>query len=395
MIKGKQNWTVVNIKKMYEDKCTLNFSHPIQRKSEMWSLEQKSLLIHSMLANFPIPNVYVLREDSEQLDEKGKPIFNFSVLDGKQRLTNVISFVNGDYPLSDKIPDVKIEDEVYSIASKYFTDLDEAVRYEILHFKFEIYTFEDCTNDEVEEIFLRLNGGTGLTMSQKTKAQMGTDVAAFINELLESRFFASSCNFSKAQRKNSDDEKCIMLSSMLLDSNYEGYEITDFSEKSIMEYAVSIKGKYTDKQKNILQSAIQYLSDAFPESNKSIRKILIPQLVYMADYALDKNIRSLYFRQWFEYFVSEDVLYQEFVKYTSSGSTKKQKANGRLGVMAKSFATYFEIDVPEELTDIISLVEQEILDEVSEESENVSVIEDGSTGVDGSESVGAETIAEE
>ena len=128
MIKGKQNWTVVNIKKMYEDKCTLNFSHPIQRKSEMWSLEQKSLLIHSMLANFPIPNVYVLREDSEQLDEKGKPIFNFSVLDGKQRLTNVISFVNGDYPLSDKIPDVKIEDEVYSIASKYFTDLDEAVK---------------------------------------------------------------------------------------------------------------------------------------------------------------------------------------------------------------------------------------------------------------------------
>ena len=113
-------------------------------------------MIHSILASFPIPNIYVLREDSELVDEKGKAIYNFSVLDGKQRLTNVIAYLNGEYPLTDKIPDVTIEDETYSIAGKYFVDLDEAVRYELQRFKFEIYTFEDCTTDDVEEIFFRL-----------------------------------------------------------------------------------------------------------------------------------------------------------------------------------------------------------------------------------------------
>ena len=208
-----------------------------------------------------------------------------------------------------------------------------------------------------------------MTKAQIAKAKVGTDIAVFINELLESRFFKTSCNFSKAQRKNSDDQKCIMLSSMLLDSNYVGYEVVDFSEKTIMEYATSIKGNYTARQQNILKSAIQYLSDAFPENQKALRKILIPQLVYLADYALDKGIKSMLFRQWFENFVSEDVLYEEFAKYTSTGSTKKQKVNGRTAIMAKSLAEYFEIDVPEELADIIAEAEKQMLEEVIEECE--------------------------
>ena len=40
MIKGKQNWTVSNIKKMYESKQVLSFSHPIQRSSELWDIMQ-------------------------------------------------------------------------------------------------------------------------------------------------------------------------------------------------------------------------------------------------------------------------------------------------------------------------------------------------------------------
>lgn len=392
MIKGKQNWTVANIKKMYEDKKILSFDHPIQRQSKMWTQEQRSLLIHSILANFPIPNVYVLREDSEQVDEKGKAIYNFSVLDGKQRLTNVIAYLNGEYPLTDNIPDVTIEDETYSIAGKYFLDLDEAVRYELLRFKFEIFTFEDCTTDDVEEIFFRLNSSVPLTTAQIAKAKVGTDIAVFINELLESRFFKTSCNFSKAQRKNSDDQKCIMLSSMLLDSNYAGYEIVDFSEKTIMEYAASIKGNYTARQQNILKSAIQYLSDAFPENQKALRKILIPQLVYLADYALDKGIKSMLFRQWFEYFVSEDALYEEFAKYTSTGSTKKQKVNGRTAIMAKSLAEYFEIDVPEELTDIIAEAEQQMSEEVIEECE---LLESNNTEEQGMKSLSETEFTEE
>lgn len=67
---------------------------------------------------------------------------------------------------------------------------------------------------------------------------------------------SESCNFSRAQRKNSDDQRVILQSAMLFDRNYKGMEITDLSEKSIMEYAESIKGNFSAQQEEY--SAISF-----------------------------------------------------------------------------------------------------------------------------------------
>lgn len=326
MNKTKLAWTVGNIERMHEEKKVLSFEHPIQRKSEQWSDKQKSLLIHSMLANYPVPNIYVLREDSQELDEKNKPIFNYFVMDGKQRLTSVLSYIWGEFPLDENIPSITIEDVEYQIAGKYFCDLEEPVQYEIKRYKFEIIAFEECSNREIEEIFFRLNNSTPLTKSQVAKAKVGVEIAELINELLSTKFFTTSCNFSKAQLKASDDQKVLIQGMMLLDTNnVSDFELKDFSENSILEYSESIREKYSDKQCNILKSAIQYLTDAFPEKNKQLRKISIPMLVYLADAAMDKEIKPMYFRQWYEYFTQEDELMEVYKTFCSSGSTKLER----------------------------------------------------------------------
>lgn len=346
---------------MHDEKKVLSFDHPIQRKSEQWSDTQKSLLIHSMLANYPVPNIYVLREDSQELDEKNKPVFNYFVMDGKQRLTSVLSYIWGEFPLDENIPAIIIEDVEYQIAGKYFCDLDEPVQYEIKRYKFDIIAFEECSNREIEEIFFRLNNSTPLTKSQVAKAKVGVEIAELINELLTSKFFTTSCNFSKAQLKASDDQKVLIQSMMLLDTNNVlDFELKDFSENSILEYSESIRGTYTDKQSNILKSAIQYLTDAFPEKNKQLRKISIPTLVYMADIAEDKEIKPMYFRQWFEFFTEEDELMEDYKTFCSTGSTKLEKVQGRLAVMTKSFCKYHEIEIPEELKDMVVDVEEKL-----------------------------------
>lgn len=361
MNKTKLSWTVANIEKMHDEKKVLSFDHPIQRKSEQWSDTQKSLLIHSMLANYPVPNIYVLREDSQELDEKNKPVFNYFVMDGKQRLTSVLSYIWGEFPLDENIPTITIDDVEYQIAGKYFCDLDEPVQYEIKRYKFDIIAFEECSNREIEEIFFRLNNSTPLTKSQVAKAKVGVEIAELINGLLTSKFFTVSCNFSKAQLKASDDQKVLIQSMMLLDTNNVlDFELKDFSENSILEYSESIRGTYTDKQSNILKSAIQYLTDAFPEKNKQLRKISIPTLVYMADIAEDKEIKPMYFRQWFEFFTEEDELMEDYKTFCSTGSTKLEKVQGRLAVMTKSFCKYHEIEIPEELKDMVADVEEKL-----------------------------------
>ena len=372
MNKTKLSWTVANIEKMHDEKKVLSFDHPIQRKSEQWSDTQKSLLIHSMLANYPVPNIYVLREDSQELDEKNKPVFNYFVMDGKQRLTSVLSYIWGEFPLDENIPAITIDDVEYQIAGKYFCDLEEPVQYEIKRYKFDIIAFEECSNREIEEIFFRLNNSTPLTKSQVAKAKVGVEIAELINGLLTSKFFTVSCNFSKAQLKASDDQKVLIQSMMLLDTNnVPDFELIDFSENSILEYSESIRGTYTDKQSNILKSAIQYLTDAFPEKNKQLRKISIPTLVYMADIAEDKEIKPMYFRQWFEFFTEEDELMEDYKTFCSTGSTKLEKVQGRLAVMTKSFCKYHEIEIPEELKDMVADVEEKLV--AKKESEEMLI----------------------
>lgn len=377
MNRTKLSWTVANIEKMHKDKKVLSFDHQIQRKSEIWSNAQKSLLIHSMLANYPVPNIYVLREDSEQVDEKKKPIFNYYVMDGKQRLTSTLSYIWGDFPLDDNIPNIIVEDTEYPIAGKYFCDLEEPVQYEIRRYKFEIIAFEDCSNREIEEIFFRLNNSTALTKSQIAKAKIGVELAGMVNQMLGSRFFTTSCNFTGAQLKASDDQRCLLQGMMLLDTNYvANFELKDFSENSILEYSESIRENYSDRQSNMLKSAIEYLTDAFPEKNKQLRKINIPILMYLADVAMDAEIKPMLFRQWFEFFTNEDELFEDYKMFCSTGSTKYEKIMGRLGIMTKSFCLHHEIEIPEELKDTVSTVEEKVA-LIKEEREKESSLEAG------------------
>ena len=178
-------------------------------------------------------------------------------------------------------------------------------------------------------------------------------LTSFLNELLTYRFFTESASFTKAQLKALDDRRCLLQAMMLFDRNYvSGFEFKDFSETSLMEYAESIKGCYSDKQCNILRSAVQYLTDAFPENNRHLNKINIPILLYIADVAEDTEIKPIHFRQWWEFFTEEDSLFEEYKLYCAVGSAKPEKVNGRLAVMAKSFAAYHKIKIPEELKEM-------------------------------------------
>ena len=74
----------------YRDAGTLDFENPIQRQSGQWGNLQMSLLVQSMLLDYIIPNIYLKKEVIDKTNY-------LSVLDGKQRLTTVFSFINDEW----------------------------------------------------------------------------------------------------------------------------------------------------------------------------------------------------------------------------------------------------------------------------------------------------------
>lgn len=95
---------------------------------------------------------------------------------------------------------------------------------------------------------------------------------------------------------------------------------------------------------------------------------MLPMVIYMADYAIDKDIKGMYFRQWIDFFFSEDELLEEFNQNCGSGSTKLIKVNTRLAILAMSFAKYFEMEVPEELKELVMEVKRQIAARTEEQA---------------------------
>ena len=70
------------------------FDPPYQRDMNVWDVEQKSFLLDTIFKNFPSPPIFL-----EQRINPDTGITNYDVIDGKQRLSTIIGFINNEVPL--------------------------------------------------------------------------------------------------------------------------------------------------------------------------------------------------------------------------------------------------------------------------------------------------------
>lgn len=351
---------VKNLHKMYQ-RNNLTFENEIQRVFEQWKDDQKSLLIHSILDDYIIPPIYLIKEDKGSKDSRGRAISDYDVLDGKQRLTTVFDFVDGKFALSDITPTIEIDDVEYDLAGKRFDELDEELQENITNYGFTIYNLEGNSDEEVEEFFLRINGGVSLSKNQITKGKVGIKMMSYLNKLLEKDFFTKVCNFSGAQSKTEVNLCVLLQSAMLFDVEAGRYEFPTFSENDVQVYGASLHDGMNEETKRKLESVISYLDEVFAENDKKekwLRKTHIPMVVFLADYAQNHEIEPDQFKEWFDEFAysyyDPDC---DYAQYCGAGSVKKPKVFGRIEVMKEHFNNYFNIeeekqDIEEEKADI-------------------------------------------
>lgn len=350
MKKSSINWTVKQFTKMM-DKGTISFDYPIQRAGSQWDLLQKSLLIHSIAGDYPIPALYSIVQEEEI---NGKKANVYYILDGKQRLTNIRDFVRNEYMLHIDTPSVVIDDEEYDlvvrnekgepIAGKTFDELDKEVRDEIESFSLQIYRLDEITDEQIEELFFRLNNGTPLSKQQKAKAKMGTKWASRIKELVNHELMKEKASFTELQIKKADDETAILQTMMLLDKDYE---LRSISSNDVFAYAQTFKGN-DDKVEivNQIKDAMEYLNIAFADKESVLlKKVHFPMTLLTALRARDLEIHPLRFSDWTDEFKralkNKSDLKTDYKRYGGAGSVKKEKALGRVSEMQKHMETYF------------------------------------------------------
>lgn len=312
-----------------------------QRASGQWGGYEQSLLFNSMVNDYIIPPLYFAKT-LVGADEKGRPIYKTEIVDGLQRVSTCVAFLNDEFALDEKTPAVVTDDEtVVEIAGKLYSELPQEVQDSIRTFLFTAYNLENFTDEEIEEVFFRLNNGVALTKGQQSKAKMGSELAAFINEMLNKPFYQKAVHFTAAQKRRANDQLTLIQAMALLDNRYDGYELKSISENDMFNYAVSLRNNYSQAKRDRLEAILDYL-EIFEDEDKMIKKVNIPMIILTADMAIRWKVHPVDFLNWWNEFAENYKPSCEYASYCSSGSVKKEKTMKRVELMEASLLEYVE-----------------------------------------------------
>lgn len=233
----------VSISNFYEEYTVgkYNMSPPYQRLS-VWSPEKKAFFIDSILKNLPIPPVF-LRQKID--DQSGKT--SYEVIDGKQRLTSIIEFIEDAFPTSDESEDPFHDEE---LAGKLFSELEgeRLGNYKKMFWRYQIPVEYIDSDDPVviDRIFDRLNRNGEPLNGQELRHSnyYDTELLKLSYRLSKNPFWADRLNTTDKARMEDVEFVSELLFSLIenseltatdsdLDQYYEKYarsNLVDFNE---------------------------------------------------------------------------------------------------------------------------------------------------------------------
>ena len=159
---------------------------PYQRDGGAWSTDLKQSLVDSIMNGFDIPKIY-LAEVTHTTN--GKPAA-YAIVDGKQRLTAIWDFMEGKYKTASDFICTKFRD--MDCKGKLFEELPGKVKSHFQNQTLDCVVLSGFENDEIEDLFSRLNSGVALNNAEKRNA-LGGALNARIKEIASSHAFFTDC----------------------------------------------------------------------------------------------------------------------------------------------------------------------------------------------------------
>ena len=151
--------------KTWWDSGVLNI--PEVQRDLVWNDGQKKLLIDSILRKYDVPKLYfrvVQMEDGRT---------RYDVYDGQQRLNAIMDFMAGKFSLGD-FGSIDLNGVIHNIKGRHFSELPLPVMDEFQNATLDCVEVQGYSDDEMDDLFLRLQKGEPLKAAEKRRAIPGT-----------------------------------------------------------------------------------------------------------------------------------------------------------------------------------------------------------------------------
>jgi hypothetical protein len=352
------------------DKDSINFDNAVQR-GYVWDKKRKSLLIDSIITGYPIPAFFAAKNEN-----------GYDMLDGKQRSITVHGFINNEFALSD-VEDFETESgELVPLSDKHFNELPEDIQDTILSYSFTIYYFDGITDDEISEMFYRLNNGKPLSAFDQMRVKIKDH--AKIKEISQHNIFNSALT-EKALAANKAEDIAMKAWAILYMDN------PSFDRKEL-EPVLTVASISDDEVKNIKIAFDRLLKSYTEMSNytgleakdlKQIKKIQkrmfakthLVSLVPFALRSVNDNISTENFSKWIEHFYAGTKHASISDSYNDNATTGSSSANAvkaRLDALDADYKVFMNTnkadikDGSEEAKEILKVEEPKVVSSVVE-----------------------------
>jgi hypothetical protein len=144
--------------------------NPHYQRGSVWTEKNNQLLIDTMLRGYDIPKIYLTNSSEDE--------FEYEVIDGQQRLRAVWGFYNDEYVLGEDSRSLPMGD----LFGKKYSELSDDIKDKLAEYELSIVIIEDTDDEEIRDLFLRLQEGKTLNPPEKRNAMVG-DMRDFIANL--------------------------------------------------------------------------------------------------------------------------------------------------------------------------------------------------------------------
>jgi hypothetical protein len=309
---------------------------PPYQRGPVWSKSKKQLLMDSILRRYDIPKIYLRAVDN--------PPYKYEVIDGQQRLRAIWEFCQDKFPLPGDCDAVR----GHEVASKSFNELPNDLVDEFQSYELSFVILEDVTEEEVEEMFTRLNNGETLTAAEKRNAMPGV-MRDFVRELTLHPLFGK---VSFKNTRYAFDQVCAQMTCLELAGGPTDTKAKDL-KKMYEDYVKFDKnGPVAKKIKRVLN----FLDTAFTEKTPELRKQNVVSLFLLVSELLEKYAiggKEAIFAEWFIAFENErrqeqdkpeDERQPDWIRYQETimqAVDSKPSIEFRHKMLMTSFLSYF------------------------------------------------------
>ena len=343
-------WTYKQVVKMIE-KETISFSNVVQR-SFVWSKQQMSELIWSIVTGYPVPPIFCVRGTSD--NEKVK---HFDCLDGRQRCTTIYMFLNDGFTLTKLKPipylDENGDEQFIDISGRKYSELDEELQDIIKDATITVKYFNDLPQDKRAEMFRRMNNGKALSAKARSLAS-AVDIEGLLNVGSHELF---NQMLTEKSRENKNQAIIVLKAHTMLNEDIQNIS---FASKDFNPMIENTQISNTEKLE--LSRVFDYIVNVHDElkenHEKDVAKRLYTEthmisLIPYIKQSMENNISESMFADFLiNFFKTENNsdLYTEYMGATSNGVARNASIVARHNALRKSYEDFFKKDSENILT---------------------------------------------